>query len=303
MSSDPIEVLRELVNKWRDEAGPVDQIYRLLLLEQSGALATHGCADELESALASLSAPKPESAEAVGDRQAWYEAEIDKAERQWIDGFSRRYEAGDDVPSMSSFVALWLAERTAPPRPEASEVEKTAVAWWGQVCDALSEADPDWMLDGPGGIESAVAMIRKLAAPQQASAPVGVEGLPRFGFPKGDEPRPVPCADGYWAPWHLAQQPAADPLVEWANSPLNFTATVGVFKDGVFKDGVQPAAVDEAVAGWIADGDTIPGHLIEATREAIMLEFGNNGTDGYYKRILVRIFTALAGQQQRGPQE
>src|SRR5699024_7011426 len=32
----------------------------------------------------------------------------------------------------------------------------------------------------------------------------------------------------------------ADPLAEWANSPLNFTATVGVFKDGV-----QIAAEDE----------------------------------------------------------
>lgn len=40
-------------------------------------------------------------------------------------------------------------------------------------------------------------------------APVGVEGLPRYGFPDGNEPRPVPCADGYWTPWHLVQQPAA----------------------------------------------------------------------------------------------
>ena len=59
----------------------------------------------------------------------------------------------------------------------------------------------------------------------------------------------------------------------------------------------QPAAVDDAIAGWIADGDTIPACLIEATRNAIRLEFGNNGTDGYYKRILVRVFTALTAQQ------
>ena len=45
-----------------------------------------------------------------------------------------------------------------------------------------------------------------------------------------------------------AQQLAADPLVEWANSPLNFTATVGVYKDGV-----QPAAVDGAMALTVDD--------------------------------------------------
>ena len=59
----------------------------------------------------------------------------------------------------------------------------------------------------------------------------------------------------------------------------------------------QPAAVDGAMAGWVADGDTIPAYLIDATRNAIRLEFGNNGTDGYYKRILVRVFTALTAQQ------
>ena len=58
----------------------------------------------------------------------------------------------------------------------------------------------------------------------------------------------------------------------------------------------QPAAVDEALAGWIEDGDTIPGELIDAARQAIRMEFGNNGTDGYYKRILVRIFAALTAQ-------
>lgn len=50
------------------------------------------------------------------------------------------------------------------------------------------------------------------------------------------------------------------------------------------------------MAEWIADGDTIPADLIEVTRNAICLEFGNNGTDGYYKRILVKVFAALAGK-------
>ena len=51
-----------------------------------------------------------------------------------------------------------------------------AEKWWGEVCDALSEADPDWMLDGPGGIESAVAMIRKLAARPAEAQSVGEAG-------------------------------------------------------------------------------------------------------------------------------
>lgn len=60
------------------------------------------------------------------------------------------------------------------------------------------------------------------------SAPVGVE-LPRYGFPSGGESRPVPCADGYWTPWHLAQQPAACPAhvhcdncgLDWLDNGLN----------------------------------------------------------------------------------
>ena len=56
----------------------------------------------------------------------------------------------------------------------------------------------------------------------------------------------------------LAQPPAADPLVEWANSPLNFTATVGMFKDGV-----QPAAVDEAMAFTDAAVDAIQSRMAD----------------------------------------
>lgn len=61
------------------------------------------------------------------------------------------------------------------PQPPA-EAQTLAEKWWGEVCDALSEADPDWMLDGPGGIESAVAMIRKLAARPAEAQPVGEAG-------------------------------------------------------------------------------------------------------------------------------
>lgn len=48
-----------------------------------------------------------------------------------------------------------------------------------------------------------------------------VELLPRYGFPDGNEPRPVPCADGYWTPWHLAQQAAVVDAHElWAAAQL-----------------------------------------------------------------------------------
>ena len=52
--------------------------------------------------------------------------------------------------------------------------------------------------------------------------------------------------------------------------------------------------------GWISDPDTIPNTLIDACRDAICREFGNNGTDGYYKRILAKVFAALAVAPQPG---
>jgi hypothetical protein len=45
--------------------------------------------------------------------------------------------------------------------------------------------------------------------------------------------------------------------------------------------------------GWVSDPDTIPAQLIEVTRQAIRIEFGDDGTDGYYKRILAKIFKAM----------
>jgi hypothetical protein len=50
---------------------------------------------------------------------------------------------------------------------------------------------------------------------------------------------------------------------------------------------------DKAISGWIADLDTLPPSLIQATRGAIQREFGDNGTDGYYKRILGKVLPAL----------
>jgi hypothetical protein len=56
------------------------------------------------------------------------------------------------------------------------------------------------------------------------------------------------------------------------------------------------AALSDAVTlpdGWVSDPDTIPAQLIEVTRQAIRIEFGDDGTDGYYKRILAKIFKAM----------
>ena len=36
--------------------------------------------------------------------------------------------------------------------------------------------------------------------------------LERYGFPTQHEPRPVPVADGYWTPWHVAQERIASAL-------------------------------------------------------------------------------------------
>jgi hypothetical protein len=44
--------------------------------------------------------------------------------------------------------------------------------------------------------------------------------------------------------------------------------------------------------GWLTDPDSIPKAVIDACRDAIIMEFGNNGTDGYYKRILAKVFAA-----------
>lgn len=52
----------------------------------------------------------------------------------------------------------------------------------------------------------------------------------------------------------------------------------------------KPQLSDE----WIDDPNTIPTSIIEACRSAICKEFGNNGTDGYYKRILAKVFSAIA---------
>jgi hypothetical protein len=53
----------------------------------------------------------------------------------------------------------------------------------------------------------------------------------------------------------------------------------------------SPAGVPEE---WITSPDSIPQPIIQACRDAICREFGNNGTDGYYKRILAAIFKAIA---------
>lgn len=48
---------------------------------------------------------------------------------------------------------------------------------------------------------------------------------------------------------------------------------------------------------WAENPDTIPLSLIIATRDAICKEFGNNGTDGYYKRILAKVFATIVKEE------
>ena len=56
---------------------------------------------------------------------------------------------------------------------------------------------------------------------------------------------------------------------------------------------VPAAALLALVEEWVDDGDTIPQPVIDTCRDAIGLEFGISGTDGYYKRILVKVLAQL----------
>jgi hypothetical protein len=55
----------------------------------------------------------------------------------------------------------------------------------------------------------------------------------------------------------------------------------------------QGRAASGGRAGWVSDPDSIPQPIIDACRNAIRKEFGINGTDGYYKRILAKVFAAM----------
>lgn len=59
----------------------------------------------------------------------------------------------------------------------------------------------------------------------------------------------------------------------------------------------SPQPQQGAITGWVADPDAISPSIITACRDAICYEFGVNGTDGYYKRILVKVFRVLAATQ------
>jgi len=48
--------------------------------------------------------------------------------------------------------------------------------------------------------------------PELPPRPPDGEGLPRYGLLHGKSPLSVPMEDGYWTPWHLAQQFRVDAL-------------------------------------------------------------------------------------------
>lgn len=53
-------------------------------------------------------------------------------------------------------------------------------------------------------------------------------------------------------------------------------------------------AAAKSVSGeWVDDPDSIPKPIIDACRNAICAEFGNKGTDGYYKRIIAKVVSAI----------
>lgn len=88
----------------------------------------------------------------VAERQAWYEQQIALAEGQWAAAFLDRWECGDDVPSKEHYVALWLAERAAPP-PAAAEPKTLPVPTHVYLTDkaAVIVGDPQrgWDEEGP----------------------------------------------------------------------------------------------------------------------------------------------------------
>lgn len=89
--------------------------------------------------------------------------------------------------------------------------------------------------------------------------------------------------------------PDCDTCHDAAHKPRP-TCTCG-YSDALAQQG---PVVDEALLRWIEDPDTIPQPIIRATHDAIQREFGDSGTDGYYKRILATVFAALAHTPQDG---
>lgn len=101
-------------------------------------------------------------------------------------------------------------------KQQAAEIASAGHNGWGNTMLALAVALES---NAPVGVEGLVREYRKsmdvevlhawaqdvVRALTQKPDAVGVRGLPRYGFPDGNEPRPVPCTDGYWTPWHLAQ--------------------------------------------------------------------------------------------------
>lgn len=140
---------------------------------------------------------------------------------------------GDIVTPFDGYLLCTLKDK--PPAETQGGVE---VAYFRKEMIARCREYAAGMVDigaDPHDLEAALAPLLGTVPP---SAPVRVVGFDEWF----DEYTKNNYTDEMLAlaAWEqaLAQQPAADPLVEWGNRPLNFTATVGTFNDGV-----QPAAV------------------------------------------------------------
>jgi hypothetical protein len=96
---------------------------------------------------------------------------------------------------------------------------------------------------------------------------------------------------------HLAAQ------AEWPSEEdvRNACAAHDAYGSGVVETPAMRAALQSVrppagvvLGSWIQDPDCIPRPIIAACRVAIQREFGISGTDGYYKRILEKVFKSLA---------
>lgn len=243
MSSDPIEVLRRMRNEWplATDEGPA-----------------------LESALASLSAPKPESAEAVWtDEQCLQFAAVAfrHAPKNLPDGVTL-----EDIRMAASTVY----GLTAPPRPEASDEDCPKCRRRGDDCGE------HWPPDS--------------TAPQQASAPVGVEGWAVTKL----RPHEARCEACGRAVWDGKDRANCVGFLAPCGKRVARRGDCGTV-DCLEALAQQPAAVDGA------------SFTAEEVEEAMSVLRGRHGSTALHDEVLAdmeRVLTAaLAGQQQGGTPE
>ena len=232
MSSDPIEMLRLAAKN-------AAHVIRNCVNAGSIVADYLQYADDIEDVIASLSDQQPSAeAQPMSDDEVrqWIGACNHEPSRQVLRDYLQLRTAPPSAPvaveglldclpleirAANGYEAAWAAgfnegvlesrqnlqfalakQSTTETQENWKQRAEKAEKWWGEVCDALSKADPDWMLDGPGGIESAVAMIHKLAARPVEAQPVGYlwketqDGEEVIGFRAGPGYRSFALANG-----------------------------------------------------------------------------------------------------------